>query len=70
MIRDALCLVRVESNWEENKECELPMSEGQEEEGEEENIPQSKQGKSFLPAAYASLFSHSFSLFFTKGIRK
>lgn len=37
-----------------------PVSEGQEEEGEEGNIPQSKQGKSILPAAYTLFFFPSF----------
>lgn len=52
------------------REYVSPMSEEEGEEEEEENIPQSKQGKSHLPAAYALLFSHSFSLSFAKGIRK
>lgn len=43
------------------REYVSPMSE--EEEGEEENIPQSKQGKSILPAAY-TLFVFFFSLSF------
>lgn len=49
---DALCLARIESNWGGGREREYisPMSEEK-----EENIPQSKQGKSILPASISSI---------------